>query len=68
VAAWFIYSVYSSSGLVYIKWEIYQWWLGLYIVEYIPTAACFIYSGIYSSGGLVYIKWDNASGGLVNIW
>jgi hypothetical protein len=40
--------------LVYIKWDISQWRLGLY-------------SGISASGGLVY-NWDICQCGLVYIW
>jgi hypothetical protein len=53
VAAWFIYSgIYSSGGLVYIKWDICQWRPGLYMLEYIPVAAWFIHNGISDSGVL----------------
>jgi len=69
VADWFIHSaIYASGGLVYIEWNIRQWRIGLYGVEYMPmaiglyrveysympVAAWFILSGIYPSGGLVY--------------
>ena len=55
VAAWFIHSgIYASGGLVYIEWNIFQWRIGLYKVEYMPVADWFIWSGIYASGELVY--------------
>ena len=53
VAAWFIHSgIYASGGLVYVEWNICQWRIGLYVVEYV-------------SGGLVYTQWNIACGGLV---
>jgi hypothetical protein len=43
-AAWFILEgIYTGGGLVYIEWNICQWRLGLYIVEYMPVAAWFIH-------------------------
>ena len=54
----FVHSgIYASGGLVNIEWNIRQWRIGLYRVEYIPVADWFIHSGIYASGGLVYIEW-----------
>jgi hypothetical protein len=53
MAALFIHSgIYARGGLVYTQWNICQWQLGLYIVEYLPVADCFIFSGISDSGFL----------------
>jgi hypothetical protein len=55
VADWFIHSgIYASGGLVYRQWNILQWRIGLYIMEYTAVAVWFIHSGTYDSGGLVH--------------
>jgi len=36
--------IYDSGGLVYTQWNICQWRIGLYIMEYMPLAAWFIHS------------------------
>ena len=75
-AAWFILSgIYASGGLVYIQWNIYQWRLGLYVVEYIPAAAWFIMKYMLVAAWFIHIgvcQWrlglyilKYASGGLV---
>jgi hypothetical protein len=53
MTAFFVQSgIYARGGLVYTQWNICQWRLGLYIVEYLPVAAWFIVSGISDSGFL----------------
>jgi hypothetical protein len=42
--------IYASGGLVYTQWNIRQWRIGLYRVEYTPVADWFILSRIYASG------------------